>query len=208
MRVLVACEFSGAVRDEFINFGHDAVSIDLSPTERPGPHYEHDVRPWLRRSWDLVIAFPPCTHLAVSGARWWKDKQREQVEATCFFMECINAIAPRVAVENPVGIMSTKYRKPDQIIQPWQHGHGETKATCLWLKGLPKLTPTNVVTGREDKIHKMPGGKNQGKNRSRTYTGIAYAMASQWGASLQPGIYQRKTRAQPGECFASIKDSK
>jgi len=186
MKVLVACEFSGVVRDAFSTRGHDAWSADLLPSESSGNHIQGDLfnsnRQWqLGSDWDLIIAHPPCTHLAVSGARWFKEKQIEQQLAISFFLSCCNAPGKRVAVENPVCIMSRLYRKPDQIIQPWQFGHGETKATCLWLKNLPKLTPTNVVEGREAKIHKMPPGPNRWKERSRTYKGIADAMASQWG---------------------------
>ena len=137
----------------------------------------------LATKWDMVIAFPPCTHLAVSGARWFKEKQADgrQQKGIDFFMELVNAPVDKIAIENPIGIMSTKYCKPDQIIQPWQFGHGETKATCLWLKGLPKLQPTNIVEGREPKIHYTPPSKNRGKLRSKTYQGIADAMAEQWG---------------------------
>jgi len=181
MRVLVACEFSGIVRDAFIDKGHYAYSCDLIPTERPGPHIQRDIRGWYDHSqWDLVIAFPPCTHLAVSGARWFKDKKEEQLEAIDFFMWFRNC-AERVCIENPIGIMSTRYRKPDQIIQPWQFGHGETKSTCLWLKNLPKLKPTNIVEGRVARVHREPPGPDRWKNRSRTYEGIAKAMAEQWG---------------------------
>ncbi len=128
----------------------------------------------------MMIAFPPCTHLAVSGARWFKDKRQEQEEAVDFFMSLANASIPMIAIENPIGIMSSRYRKPDQIIQPWQFGHGETKATCLWLKNLPKLVPANIVEGREARVHREPPGPDRWKNRSRTYPGIADAMAEQW----------------------------
>ena len=181
MRVLVACEFSGRVREAFNAKGHDAWSCDLIPSEIPGHHINGDVRMVLDEDWDLMIAHPPCTHLAVSGARWFKDKQVEQKQAIEFFMELANADIPKIAIENPIGIMSTQWRKPDQIIQPWQFGHGETKATCLWLKNLPKLNPTNIVSGRENRIHKMPPSKDRGKLRSLTYQGIANAMAEQWG---------------------------
>jgi hypothetical protein len=180
MKVLVACEFSGIVRDAFENKGHEATSCDLLPTERFGEHIQGNVLHHLDEGWDLMVAHPPCTHLAVSGARWFKDKQQEQKEAIAFFMALINAPIPRICVENPVSIMSTVYRKPDQIIQPWMFGHGETKATCLWLKGLPKLTPTNIVEGRTPRVHYESPGKNRWKNRSRTLTGIAEAMATQW----------------------------
>ena len=169
------------VRDAFAKKGHLAVSCDLLPTESLGLHYKCDVSDILHHGWDMMIAFPPCTHLAVSGARWFKDKVEEQKEAKEFFMSLVNYPIPKIAIENPIGIMSTHYRKPDQIIQPWQYGHGETKATCLWLKGLPKLEPTNIVEGREHRIHMMPPGPNRARERSRTYQGIADAMAEQWG---------------------------
>lgn len=180
MKVLIACEFSGIVRDAFIAKGHDAMSCDLLPTERPGPHYHGDVLEILNDGWDMMIAHPPCTRLAVSGARWFKDKMTEQAEAIKFFMALANALILKIAIENPVSIMSTKWRKPDQIIQPWQFGHGETKATCLWLKNLPPLQPTNTVDGREQRIHKMPPSENRWRERSRTFPGIAAAMAEQW----------------------------
>jgi site-specific DNA-cytosine methylase len=181
MRVLVACEYSGTVRDAFIARGHDAMSCDLLPTERPGPHHQGDVFDIIGDGWDLMIAHPPCTHLAVSGARWWKDKLDEQAEALWFVAQLMGAPIPRIVIENPISKISTAIRKPDQIVQPWQFGHGETKATCLWLKGLPKLVPTQVVPGREARIHKMSPGPDRWKERSRTYQGIADAMAAQWG---------------------------
>lgn len=181
MRVLIACEFSGVVRDAFSELGHYAVSCDLLPTETPGIHIKGDVLKELDKGWDLIIAHPPCTRLCVSGARWFKTKKFEQAVAVDFFMEFAKAKCPRVAIENPIGIMSTQWRKPDQIIQPWQFGHGETKATCLWLKGLPLLKPTRIVKGREQRIHNMSPGPNRSKERSRTYKGIARAMAKQWG---------------------------
>lgn len=181
MRVLVACEYSGAVRDAFISRGHDAMSCDLLPTDAPGPHYQGDVRDIINNGWDLMVAHPPCTHLAVSGARWFKDKQEEQAEAIAFVRLLLEAPIPRIALENPISIISSRIRKPDQIIQPWQFGHGETKATCLWLKSLPKLVPTNIVEGREARVHKMPPGPDRWKERSKTYAGIAAAMAAQWG---------------------------
>jgi hypothetical protein len=182
MRVLVACEYSGTVRDAFLRAGHYAMSCDLLPCESSasGDHYQGDVREVLDHGWDLMVAHPPCTHLAVSGARWWKDKQVEQAEALGFVRLLLNAPVPRIALENPVSKISTVIRKPDQIIQPWQFGHGETKATCLWLKGLPKLVPTNVVEGREARVHRMSPSPERWKERSRTYTGIAAAMANQW----------------------------
>jgi site-specific DNA-cytosine methylase len=185
MKVLIACEFSGIVRNEFSKLGHNAWSADLLPSEIPGQHIEGDMftdlGEWkLGQDWDLMIAHPPCTYLSVSGARWWETKQVEQRKAMWFFMSLVELDIPRIAVENPIGFMSTHYRKPDQIIQPWQFGHGETKATCLWLKNLPKLIPTNIVPGREQRIHKMTPSPDRGKERSRTYLGIAQAMANQW----------------------------
>lgn len=184
MKVLVACEFSGVVREAFRALGHNAWSCDLLPTDIPGNHIQGDVLDVLGDGYDLMIAHPPCTHLAVSGARWFKYKQEEQKQAIDFFMQLINAPIKKIAVENPICIMSTRYRKPDQIIQPWQFGHGETKATCFWLKGLGKLTPTNIVEGREPRIHKLPPSKDRWKLRSVTYQGIAEAMATQWGARI------------------------
>lgn len=181
MRVLVACEYSGKVRDAFKAKGHDAWSCDLLPTDVEGQHIQGDVLDVLDQGWDLMVAHPPCTHLAVSGARWFKDKQQEQHEALEFVKALLDAPIDRIALENPVSIISSKIRKPDQIVQPWQHGHGETKATCLWLKGLPKLKPTNIVEGRKPRVHMMPPSKDRWKLRSETYTGIAKAMADQWG---------------------------
>jgi len=181
MRVLVAGEYSGRVRNAFIARGHDAISCDLLSTNSPGPHYQGDVMDIIGDGFDLMIGHPPCTHLCVSGARWFKDKVVEQKEAIEFFMALINADIPKIAIENPVGIMSTKYRKPDQYIQPWEYGHGETKKTCLWLKGLTPLVPTNIVEGRDNRIHRLPPSKDRGKLRSETYQGWADAMAAQWG---------------------------
>ncbi|MBU2527650.1 MAG: DNA cytosine methyltransferase [Bacteroidetes bacterium] len=181
MKVLVACEFSGIVRDAFIMEGHDAWSCDLIETERPGPHLQEDVLGVLDKGWDLMIAHPPCTHLAVSGARWFKDKQKEQAEALDFVRSLLGAPIHRIALENPVSVISTKIRKPDQYIQPWMFGHGETKKTCLWLKNLPPLEPTNIVEGREGRVWKESPGPDRWKNRSRTFTGFSKAMASQWG---------------------------
>lgn len=181
MKVLIACEYSGKVRDAFLRAGHDAMSCDLLPTDAPGPHYQGDVRDVLGDGWDLMIAHPPCTHLAVSGARWFKNKQAEQAEALAFVRLLLDAPIPRIALENPIGIISSRIRKPDQIIQPWQFGHGETKATCLWLKNLPLLQPTQIVDGREPRIHKLPPSPDRWKIRSETYQGIANAMADQFG---------------------------
>ena len=181
MKVLIACEYSGRVRDAFLALGHDAMSCDLLPTDVEGPHHMGDVTELLHMGWDLMIAHPPCTHLAVSGSRWFKDKVKEQAEALVFVQTLMDAPIPKIAIENPVSVISSRIRKPDQIIQPWMFGHGETKATCLWLKGLPKLTPTNVVDGREARVHRMPPGPDRWKERSRTYIGVAEAMAAQWG---------------------------
>ena len=180
MKVLIACEYSGTVRDAFRALGHDAMSCDLLPTDAPGPHYQGDVRDVLGDGWDLMIAHPPCTHLAVSGARWFHLKQREQAEALEFVRLLMDAPIPRIAIENPVSIISSRIRKPDQVIQPWQHGHGETKATCLWLKNLPCLQPTDIVEGREPRIHRLPPSPDRWKIRSATFPGIAAAMADQW----------------------------
>lgn len=181
-KVLVACEFSGIVRDAFTARGHDAWSCDLLPTEKPGNHYQGDIRDMLLADdWDILIAHPPCTHLAVSGARWFKEKRTEQEEALEFVRLLLNAPIPKIALENPISIISSKVRKPDQIIQPWQFGHGETKATCLWLKNLPLLKPTNIVEGRDNRVHKESPSPERWKNRSRTLTGIAEAIAHQWG---------------------------
>jgi site-specific DNA-cytosine methylase len=180
MRVLVACEYSGTVRDAFIAAGHEAMSCDLLPTDVDGLHYQGNVLDVINDGWDLMIAHPPCTHLAVSGARWFKDKKTEQIEALNFVQFLLDAPIKKIALENPISIISSKIRKPDQIIQPWMFGHGETKATCLWLKNLPKLTPTNVVDGREQRIHKLPPTPDRWKIRSKTFQGIADAMAAQW----------------------------
>jgi len=181
MKILVACEFSGIVRDAFIQKGHDVISCDLLPSEKQGPHYCGDIFNILYYGYDLLIAHPPCTHLAVSGARWFKDKKKEQEEAIEFVKRLLSAPIEKIMLENPISIISSRIRKPDQIIQPWMFGHGETKATCLWLKNLPKLKPTEIVSGREAKVHRMPPGIDRWKNRSRTYEGLAKAMAEQWG---------------------------
>lgn len=184
----MACEFSGTVRDAFRRAGHDAWSCDLLPCDSdPAWHVQGDITGPLSmpRVWDLVIAHPPCTDLAVSGARWFKEKQADgrQQASIDFFMRFVDC-ATRWSIENPIGIMSRLYRKPDQIVQPWQFGHGETKATCLWLGSLPPLQPTNIVEGREARIHKMPPSPDRWKLRSVTYRGIADAMAAQWGPLL------------------------
>ena len=190
MKVLIACEYSGTVRDAFIAQGHEAISCDLLATDALGPHYQGDVRDILGDGFDLMIAHPPCTHLAVSGARWFKDKQTEQAEALDFVRLLLGASIEKIALENPISIISSRIRKPDQIIQPWQFGHPESKSTCLWLKNLPKLVATNIlplpVDGRWE--NQTPSGQNKlgpsedrWKLRSVTYKGIAQAMASQWG---------------------------
>lgn len=186
MRVLVACEFSGIVRDAFRRLGHEAYSVDILPTERPGPHFQSDAfepltnKPFSGR-WDLLIAHPPCQYLAVSGARWFRQRKAEQEKALDFVRRFFAADVPKICIENPVSIISSRIRKPDQIIQPWQFGHGETKKTCLWLENLPPLKPTNIVEGRVPRVHRMPPGVDRWKNRSRTFLGVAEAMAEQWG---------------------------
>lgn len=184
MRVLIACEYSGRVRDAFLANGHDAISCDLLPTDAPGPHYQGDVFDIINDGFDLMIAHPPCTHLAVSGARHFAAKKASGVqdEALDFVRRLLDAPIEKIALENPISIISSRIRKPSQIIQPWQFGHGETKATCLWLKNLPLLVPTNIVEGRSDRIHKMPPSPDRWKLRSTTYMGVAQAFADQWGA--------------------------
>ena len=185
MKCLVACEYSGLVRDALIRKGHDAISCDLLPSESPGPHYRGNVLEIIDQNFDLMIAFPPCTHLAVSGARWFPFKQKEQQEAIEFFLRLVNANISKIAIENPIGIMSTVYRKPDQIVQPYWFGDKFNKKTAIWLKNLPKLVPTNIVDGGEYVIH---GGKripkwysNRTRKRDLTFLGLASAMADQWG---------------------------
>ena len=181
MKVLIACEYSGRVRDAFIAQGHDAISCDLLPTDNPGPHYQGDVTDILNNGFDLMIAHPPCTHLAVSGSRHFWRKKKEQKEALDFVRLLMDAPIDRWCIENPVSVISSVIRQPDCIIQPWEHGHGETKTTCLWLKNLPKLKPSNCVEGREPKVHMMPPGSDRWKLRSTTYEGVALAMGQQWG---------------------------
>lgn len=180
----MACEESQAVTTELRRLGHEAYSCDLVPCSGGHPewHLQVDAVQLLKMRWDMILAFPPCTHLAVSGARYFEEKRRDgrQQAAIEFFMQFANADCPRIAIENPVGIMSSHWRKPDQIIQPWQFGHGETKKTCLWLKGLPPLVPTDIVDGREHRVWLMPPGPERAKMRSKTYPGIAKAMAEQW----------------------------
>ena len=181
MNVLVACEFSGIVRKAFEKRGHDATSCDFLETEIPGKHHKGDIRDLLDGDWDLMIAHPPCRYLAVSGARYFAQRQPEQAKALDFVRDLMNTKIPKVCIENPVSVISTRIRKPDQIIQPYQYGHGEIKKTCLWLKNLPKLKPTDVVDGRQPRVANTPPSKDRWKIRSRTLTGIAAAMASQWG---------------------------
>lgn len=185
LRVLVACEYSGTVRDAFIKRGHNALSCDLLSTDVDGPHYQGDLFDVIDYPWDLMIAHPPCTDLSVSGARHFEEKRKDgrQYKSMAFVMQIMRRSEhiPMIAIENPVSIISSLWRKPDQIIQPWQFGHGETKATCLWLKGLPLLRHTNIVDGRDDRIHKMAPGPDRWKERSKTFQGIADAMAGQWG---------------------------
>lgn len=182
MKVLVACEFSARVRDAFRRRGHDAWSVDLEDTEGDARwHITGDVRGVLGDGWDLMVAHPPCRYLAVSGARWNATRQDEQAQALRFVRDLMAAPIPRIAIENPVSVISTQIRRPDQILQPWQFGHGETKATCLWLAGLPPLRPTDVVNGRAPAVWSTPERKSRVRDRSRTYPGVAAAMAAQWG---------------------------
>lgn len=181
MKILIACEFSGVVRDAFIKLGHNVISCDLLPTDKPGTHYQGDVMDIINDGFDMMIAHTPCTHLAVSGARWFKYKKIEQEDALDFVRQLMDANIDMICIENPISIISSRIRKPDQIIQPWMFGHGETKATCLWLKNLPPLKPTDIVSGRYARVHKMPPSNDRWKFRSITYQGIADAMAEQWG---------------------------
>ena len=187
MRVLIACEYSGRVRDAFRCHGHDAWSCDLLECEAdPHWHMQRPVEEVLGDGWDLMVAHPPCTHLAVSGSRYFHRKQREQAEALGFVRLLMDAPIDRWCIENPVSVISSAIAPPQQIIQPWQFGHGEVKATCLWLKNLPKLKPTQVIDGREAKVYLMPPGPDRWKNRSRTYEGVATAMGQQWGNAALP----------------------
>ena len=191
MKILVACEESQAVTIELRRLGHEAYSCDIEPCSGGHPewHLQVDALELLKMKWDMILAFPPCTHLAVSGARYFEQKREDgrQQAAIDFFMQFANADCSKIAIENPVGIMSTYYRKPDQIIQPWQFGHGETKKTCLWLKGLPPLISTEIVEGREQRIWKMPPSEDRAKNRAKTFPGIARAMAEQWAGDIREG---------------------
>lgn len=189
MKILVACEESQAVTIELRRLGHEAYSCDIIPCSGGHPEWHLQVAALelLKMKWDMILAFPPCTHLAVSGARYFEQKRKDgrQQAAIDFFMRFANSDCPRIAIENPVGIMSTVWKKPDQIIQPWQFGHGETKKTCLWLKGLPPLIPTEIVEGREQRIWKMPPSEDRAKNRAKTFPGIARAMAEQWAGDIR-----------------------
>ena len=189
MKILVACEESQAVTIELRRLGHEAYSCDIEPCSGGHPewHLQVDALELLKMKWDMILAFPPCTHLAVSGARYFEQKRKDgrQQAAIDFFMRFANADCPKIAIENPVGIMSTVWKKPDQIIQPWQFGHGETKKTCLWLKGLPPLIPTEIVEGREQRIWKMPPSEDRAKNRAKTFPGVAKAMAEQWAGDIR-----------------------
>jgi hypothetical protein len=218
MKVLVACEFSGVVRDAFIRAGHDAISVDFMGSDSMlGRHIMGDALDVLEdNDFDLLVAHPPCTYLASSGARWWPNRLEEQADALNFVYKLATSDCPRIAIENPIGRLSAEWRKPDQIIQPWQFGHPEWKTTCLWLKGLPPLVPTAIVEpdktvgggkrpGRiSSRIHRLGPSKARQRERSRTYTGIAAAMAAQWGTSLQPGIEQQETRLEPGNEFKNF----
>jgi len=189
MRVLVACEYSGRVRDAFRRRGHFAMSCDLLECEADAEfHYQGPVQDIINDDWDLMVAHPPCTHLAVSGSRHFYRKQREQAEALDFVRFLMDSPIERWCIENPVSVISSVIRPPDQIIQPWEYGHGETKATCLWLKNLPKLRATDYVEGREPKVHRMPPGPDRWKERSRTYLGVAEAMGDQWGGQALPPV--------------------
>lgn len=185
MKVLIACEFSGKVRDAFIKRGYDATSCDLEDSRRPGPHYKGDVRDILHDGWDLMVAHPPCTYLTNAGVRYWKDRQPEQEAALEFVKELLNAPIDSIALENPRGIIGTKYKRPTQSVNPWQFGHPDKKMTCLWLKNLPRLQPTNVVQPTGSLVLELPRTPDRGKIRSVTYTGIAEAMAEQWGAAVE-----------------------
>jgi site-specific DNA-cytosine methylase len=193
MRVLIACEFSGAVRDAFLKMGHEAISCDLLPTDIAGPHYQGDVFDIINDGWDLMIAHPPCTDIAVSGAAWFKEKIADgrQQRALDFVRALMNVDIPKICIENPVSVISSKIRKPDQIIQPWMFGHDEKKTTCLWLKNLSKLTPTQIVElpalkpGQSkrslNRLDHLSPSPERAKLRSKTFQGIADAMAEQWG---------------------------
>jgi hypothetical protein len=191
MRILVACEESQAVTIEFRKLGFEAFSCDIIDCSGGHPewHIKDDVTNILDEDWTCIIAFPPCTHLSSSGARWWSEKQKDgrQQEAIDFFLKFVGK-SKYYCIENPIGLMSNVFRKPDQIIQPWQFGHGETKSTCLWLGNLPKLIPTDIVDGREQRIWKLPPTKDRAKLRSKTYPGVAKAMAMQFGSYMKANL--------------------
>lgn len=193
MKVLVACEFSGVVRDAFLVAGHDAMSCDLLPTESPGPHHQGDIFDVLDDGWDLMVAHPPCTYLANSGVRWLYEKPgrwQQMNDSARFFRALLDADIPHIAVENPVmhkHAVKVIGRRCDQSVQPWQFGHGETKTICWWLKGLPPLLPTHIVGGRVARVHRMAPSPDRGKERSRFYPGLAQAMAVQWAAAITAG---------------------
>lgn len=180
MRILVGCEFSGRVRNAFAEYGHDVWSADFEPSELPGNHYQGDMFNIIDKDWDMLIVFPPCTYIARSGFRWHYGSP-QFLEGLNFVIKIMNLDIPRIAIENPIGAINSWIRQPDQIIQPWQFGHGEVKATCLWLENLPELESTYIVPGRYPRVHREPPGSERAKNRSRTYQGIADAMAEQWG---------------------------
>lgn len=208
MKVLIGGEYSGKMRDAFIARGHDALSCDLLPTEVPGPHYQGDVFDVIDYPWDLAIFHPECTHTAVSGARHFREKWSDgrQACAVSFFMRLVRRSAhiPKRAIEQPISIMSSLFRKPDCIVQPWQHGHGETKATCFWLWGLPPLEPTNVVAGRDGRIWKMSPSADRWKERSRTFDGIASAAAEQWGGPIVGRFNGYATQKEANEAAAQV----
>ena len=193
MRVLIACEYSGRVRDAFRRHGHDSMSCDLLPTEVDGPHYQGPVEDVLSDGWDLMVAHPPCTHLAVSGSRHFAQKVADGSQAAALDFVRLLMASPikRWCIENPISIISSAIRPPDQIIQPWEYGHGEVKATCLWLHNLPRLKPTCCVEGREERVHRMPPGPDRWKERSRTFKGVAEAMGDQWGKRELPACIEQ-----------------
>ena len=208
LKILVMCEESQAVCLAFRALGHEAYSCDLQECsgEHPEWHLQMDVFEAIKiKEWDAAIFFPTCTYLTISANKWYKDqpprksgtlvgeeRRKARVEAIKFFMDLYNCGIPKIAIENPIGVMSSEFRKPDQVLQPWMFGHGETKATCLWLKGLPKLIPTNIVEGREQRLHRLPKTKDRAKLRSKTFPGIAHAMATQWSNITEPTITTTK----------------
>jgi hypothetical protein len=210
VKVLVACEFSGKVRDAFIANGHEAISCDLLPSESPGPHIQGDVLDIIEEGWDLMIAHPPCTYLCNSGVSWLYKREgrwEEMEKGAKFFKHLLQAPIPMIAIENPImhkHAVKIIGRRQDQVIQPWQFGHGETKATCLWLKNLPTLLPAKIVSGREQRLHKLPPSKDRWKLRSETYQGIADAMALQWGSWWVGKNIHEVDRAQKKYKYADV----